>query len=156
MDCGLILSHPYINHVVWLSVGDTVASVSSLLEISKALKESAGPGTEYNEALEFLNVLTQTLSASFALRSFSLPSSKKYEPELSEQLNLIARPIRRFLDVLANSKPDIAGTTRRTAIFRSTATTALHFAVNKELKKLQIEIQLHLQVLSILNQQYTL
>jgi hypothetical protein len=76
------------------SVGDIVSAVNTLVKVGKALKESGGAATEYQEAVKFLESVSKTLSGIGAL--LQEHPNLKWEPDLVEQGNNLKSALEKF------------------------------------------------------------
>jgi hypothetical protein len=76
------------------SAGDLVAAVNTLAKIGKALKDSGGAATEYQEAVTYLNSITRTLNGLEELLQNN--PNLRWETDLAEQGNILRSVIEDF------------------------------------------------------------
>ena len=76
------------------SVGDIVSAVNILVKVGKALKESGGAATEYQEAVKLHESVSKTLSGIGAL--LQEHPKLKWEPDLVEQGNNLKSALEKF------------------------------------------------------------
>jgi len=127
------------------SAGDIVAAVSTLVKVGKALKDSGGAATEYQDAIAFLTSVEKTLKGLQTIAD-QFPDSE-WEEELQEQAKNLKSAVDDFHQKIAKYDLSLGSSSDRRKVRR--IPREIQFALSdrvKELRKAITQPQLVLDV----------
>lgn len=132
------------------SVGDIVASITLLVKIGGALKETGGASSDYQESIEFLFGLEITLQNLQRIAPVLLPSSQQSILQL--EIEKIAKPIAVFFHRVQKLDKSL-GKESEKALWKA-APRKIQWAlqVSKEVKALRDSISVPIASLNIILQ----
>jgi hypothetical protein len=113
-----------------------VSAVSILVKVGKALKESGGAATEYQEAVDFLNGVGKTLTGIQTILQNN--PNLKWEPELIEQAERLKAAVEIFKKKIDKYDLSLGADTERKKARR--IPREIQFALSDQVKELRAAI----------------
>lgn len=120
------------------SASDVVATLNTLAKVGKAVKESGGAGSEYREAVTFLNSVSRTLNGIGDLLQAN--PNLRWEADLTEQGKILRSAIKAFEQKIEKYNKSLGVDTQRQKARRIPREVQFALFLSDQVKELRTAI----------------
>lgn len=127
------------------SAGDIVSAISTLVKVGKALRESGGAASEYQDAANFLDSLAKTLTGVKTVLADN--PNVKWESELIEHADIVKAAVENFRKKIEKYDLPLSVDTKRKKPRR--IAREIQFALSDNVKELKAAVSYPQSVLGV-------
>jgi hypothetical protein len=127
------------------SAGDIVAAVDTLITIGKALRESGGSASEFQDAVAFITGVGKTITGIQTIIQSN--PNLDWEPDLVEQATRLKKAVEDFRKKIDKYEPSLGSRSTRRKIQK--IPRAIQFALISDIKDLRTKVAQPQQVLNV-------
>jgi hypothetical protein len=120
------------------SVGDIALAVKAIVKVGKAVRESGGAASEYQDAVSFLTSIEKTLRGLETLLREN--PNLKWEAELVEQGNNLRDAVTKFKDKIEKYEQSLGEDTERKKARRVPREIQFAVFVSDQVKELRVQV----------------